>query len=61
MKYVRDYRTGALILKDSLRVDQFKQTQGVTERIQTLETQINSLKAEIQQLKLLVESTKESK
>lgn len=61
MSYVRDRKTGVLVLKDTARLDQFKQSRGVVERMQALEAEINSLKTEVQTLKMLVESIKESK
>jgi hypothetical protein len=60
MRYVRDNRTHALLLKDSNKLEEFLHKQFLSERMESLQTEINNLKTEVQKLKFLMQSTKES-
>lgn len=60
MKYVRDSRTGAVFLKDTARLQEFSEKQGLSEQIRGLKDEINSLKQTVELLKTRLDRLTES-
>lgn len=52
MKYIRDNKTGALLLRDTQKISEFTEKQSVFEQICVLKTEINTLKQTVQELQL---------
>lgn len=51
MKYVRDSKTGALLLRDTHKLRDFSEKQNVLEQINALKLEINNLTQTVQTLK----------
>jgi chaperonin cofactor prefoldin len=49
-RYLRDRRTGAVVLADTEAIEAFRQKKTVTEDIECLKTEINTLKQQVAQL-----------
>lgn len=56
MKYIRDNRTGALLLRDSQKISEFCEKQSVSEQINALKIDINTLKQTVQTLQARLDS-----
>jgi uncharacterized protein YoxC len=49
-RYLRDRRTGAVVLADAEAIDAFRQKKTVAEDIECLKAEINTLKQQVAQL-----------
>jgi len=59
-KYIRDTRSGSLILCDHSKVSSFRQTKTLADEIQSLKTDINTLKTKVQELTVILSTIQKS-
>lgn len=60
LRYIRDGRSGTLILKDTQVLDEYRQKKTLMEEIDSLKQDINTLKTEMQILKSALNSPNKS-
>lgn len=61
IEYIRDPRSGSLILHSSSRVTEFRSRRLILDEMQSLKRDINTLKTEFETLKTTIETLKQSK
>jgi hypothetical protein len=59
-RYIRDSRSGSLILRDHSKVSSFRQTKTLAEEIQLLKSDINTLKTKVEELNVILSNNKKS-
>lgn len=53
-RYIRDRKTGAVLLADPQQIEAFRQKKTVSEELEALKAEINTLKTEVAELRLLL-------
>ncbi len=60
MKYVRDARTGALLLRDNQKISEFSEKRSVLEELNGLKTQIDTMRQELIHMRTKLEQLTKS-
>lgn len=60
MKYVRDARTGALLLRDNQKISEFSEKQCVVEELKGLKAQIDTMRQELIHMRTKLEQLTKS-
>jgi hypothetical protein len=60
MKYVRDARTGALLLRDNQKISEFSEKRSVLEELNELKTQIDTMRQELIHMRTKLEQLTKS-
>lgn len=60
VRYIRDSATGAVLLADAQTIDAFRQKKTLSEDVEALKAEINTLKQQVQQLISVLNHTQQS-